>query len=153
ASADHERFAAFISAIEQSGAPLAAVWVYGRENDPWNISASNPRAYQLEMILDANARLHVGFFYGGRTNIFLAYYRSSKPPTNVAPAKALCLTNGITFKGIVDVLGPGWRPPSEGIGLVSWSFTGGRTLYVRLPHPPRNGSTPLTTNAFFWRTN
>jgi hypothetical protein len=96
---------------------------------------------------------NVTFYYGGSTNTFLAYYRSSKSPTHVAPAKSLCLTNGITFKGVVDVLGPGWRPPSEGIGLVCWPFTDGRTLCVRLPHHPRNGSTPLTTNAFIWHTN
>ncbi len=89
----------------------------------------------------------------GRSNIFLAYYLSSKPPTHLAPEKALCLTNGITFKDVVDVLGPGWRPFREGIGLVFWPFTNGRTVATRLPHYSPNGFHVLTTNSFLWFTN
>ena len=96
---------------------------------------------------------NVIFFRGGCTNTLLAYYAGSKSPMHVAPARASCLTNGVTFKGIVDALGPGWRPPGEGIGLVFWPFTDGRTLCVPLPHHPRNGSSPLTTNRFSWNTN
>jgi hypothetical protein len=93
------------------------------------------------------------FYFGGKTNTFLAYYKSTWSPNHVAPEKATCLTNGITFKGVVDVLGPGFRPPSEGIGFVSWPFSDGRTLSILIPHHPRNGSTPLKTNDFKWDTS
>jgi hypothetical protein len=90
------------------------------------------------------------FYSGGSTNTFLAYYKSTKPTIYVAPEKTTCLTNGISFNGIVDALGPGWRPTGNGIGLACWRFTDGRTLCVELPHHPRNGSSPLTTNMLRW---
>ncbi len=39
--------------------PLAALWVYdfsGQDAD-WNVTATNGRAYQLEAVAEANARL------------------------------------------------------------------------------------------------
>jgi hypothetical protein len=54
-----ERFAAILSAIEVSGAPLAALWVYdfGGQRESWNVTPSNARAWQLDAIAAANRRL------------------------------------------------------------------------------------------------
>lgn len=56
ARAEHE---AMIDAIEQSGVPLAAVWVYdfSHQNRDWNITATNQRAWALDLLEAANARL------------------------------------------------------------------------------------------------
>jgi hypothetical protein len=88
----------------------------------------------------------------GGTNTFLAYYRSFRPVKVLEPGRSTCLTNGITFKQIVDALGPGWRSPSEGIGLVSWTFNDGREVWVRLPHYGPHAAT-MTPAQFFWITN
>ncbi|MCX7047056.1 MAG: cellulase family glycosylhydrolase [Candidatus Sumerlaeota bacterium] len=53
-----KEFAAALAAIEQSKAPLAAVWVYDHgDKDAFNVTAQNPRSYQLKAIAEANARI------------------------------------------------------------------------------------------------
>jgi len=45
--------------VASQGVPLAALWVYdfsGQDAD-WNVTATNGRAYQLEAVAEANARL------------------------------------------------------------------------------------------------
>jgi hypothetical protein len=86
------------------------------------------------------------------TNIFLAYYKSFKPLKLLEPARSACLTNGITFKQIVDALGPGWRPPNEGIGRVRWTFDDGREVRVQLPRYGEQAST-MKPKQFLWYTN
>jgi len=90
--------------------------------------------------------------FAAGTNTFLAYYKSFKPLKIVEPSRSSCLTNGITFKQIVDVLGPGWMSPNEGIGLVSWTFDDGRELRIRLPHYGEGAST-MKPKQFLWSTN
>ncbi len=53
------RFAALLNAIEQDGVPFAALWDYGRSghNDSYNVTATNSRSYQLQMIKEANERI------------------------------------------------------------------------------------------------
>jgi len=53
-----KRFAELLGAVERSGAPLAALWVYdfARQTE-WNVTADNERAWQLEAIAQANRRL------------------------------------------------------------------------------------------------
>jgi hypothetical protein len=91
------------------------------------------------------------------TNSLLMYYRSSRPLTLIDASKVSDVTNGITFKQIIDDLGPGWRPPTEGIGLVSWTFNDGRKLDVQIPHftmvNGRGTRTPLVAAHFHWWTN
>jgi hypothetical protein len=113
-------------------------------------SLSRGREYIISLEEAKRFYPNPAFYYGGSTNTILAYYKCTRPAVYTAPEKAVCLTNGITFKGIVEMLGPGWRPPTDGIGLVCWRFTDGRTLCVHLPNHPRNGSSPLTTNMFKW---
>ena len=53
------RFAQVLTAIEQSGVPLAALWVYDfrGQGQRWNVTPSNSRSYQLTAIAEANQRL------------------------------------------------------------------------------------------------
>jgi hypothetical protein len=52
-----------LSVIEKQQVPLTALWVYdfpwqGQGHDPYcNVTASNARAYQLQAIAEANARI------------------------------------------------------------------------------------------------
>lgn len=52
-------FQKFLDAIEESQTPLAAVWVfdYKAQDADWNITPTNDRAYQLQAIIAANARI------------------------------------------------------------------------------------------------
>ena len=52
-------FRALLSAIEKAEVPLAALWGYDfpGQNDTWNVTATNDRAYQLQAIGEANARI------------------------------------------------------------------------------------------------
>jgi hypothetical protein len=52
-------FRALLAAIEKADVPLAALWVYDfkGQDSTWNVTATNPRAYQLEAIAEVNARL------------------------------------------------------------------------------------------------
>ena len=58
-AAVRDRFAAILSGIEDSGAPLAALWVYdfGGQRESWNVTSANSRAWQLDAIAAANRRL------------------------------------------------------------------------------------------------
>lgn len=53
-------FATFLTAIEQEKVPLAAVWVFDRAGDTFSITPTNDRAYQLQALTAANARLQAG---------------------------------------------------------------------------------------------
>lgn len=91
-------------------------------------------------------------FYGRySTNVFLAYYVYGKPLRILSPDRANCLTNGVSFKEIVDRLGPGWKSPGDGIGLARWVFTNRTFVEVRIPLV-KDTTKPLT-NAFHWHTN
>ena len=54
-----ERFARILAAVEKARVPLAAIWVYdfAHQDATWNVTPTNPRAYQLQAIADANRRL------------------------------------------------------------------------------------------------
>ncbi|MFW6163621.1 MAG: cellulase family glycosylhydrolase [Planctomycetota bacterium] len=54
------RFARILGAIERTGVPLAALWVYdfAHQEKTWNITPTNARAWQLEAVAAANRRLH-----------------------------------------------------------------------------------------------
>ncbi|NLC57963.1 MAG: glycoside hydrolase family 5 protein [Armatimonadetes bacterium] len=57
--AAERQFRELLATIEREGVPLAALWVYdfsGQDAD-WNVTATNGRAYQLEAVAEANARL------------------------------------------------------------------------------------------------
>jgi hypothetical protein len=53
------RFRQVLSAIEESGVSLAALWVYdfGGQGQSWNVTPTNTRSYQLTAIAEANQRL------------------------------------------------------------------------------------------------
>lgn len=59
--ATRKEFFALLEALERARVPLAALWVfdYARQTD-WSVTATNPRAYQLEAIAAANARIREG---------------------------------------------------------------------------------------------
>ena len=52
-------FGEFVALLEREGVPLAALWVYdfGGQDETWNVTATNARAYQLLAIAEANTRL------------------------------------------------------------------------------------------------
>ena len=52
-------FRSLLKAIEDSGVPLAALWVYdfSRQDTDFNVTKTNGRAYQLRAVSEANARL------------------------------------------------------------------------------------------------
>jgi hypothetical protein len=54
-----EQFAALLAAIEKARVPLAALWVYdfGGQDETFNVTAGNVRAYQLKAIAEANERI------------------------------------------------------------------------------------------------
>jgi len=55
-----KEFGQFVQIIEKAGVPMAAVWVYDRgAEDPFTITGSNDRAYQLKALGEANKRLGV----------------------------------------------------------------------------------------------
>jgi len=53
---EKKEFIKLLNAIVESGAPLAALWVYDRRisRDPCNVTFKNQRAYQLHLIEEAN---------------------------------------------------------------------------------------------------
>lgn len=51
-------FSKLLSAIESEGVPLAALWTFGGQQDDYSVSPDSARAYQLEALTEANARLH-----------------------------------------------------------------------------------------------
>jgi hypothetical protein len=55
------QFKASLDAVVRSGVPLAAFWVFDlpSQNDDWNVEFNNGRAYQLDLVTEAN-----GKFYG-----------------------------------------------------------------------------------------
>ncbi|MDQ2798315.1 MAG: hypothetical protein M3Y13_01580 [Armatimonadota bacterium] len=52
-------FHALLARIEREHVPLAALWVFDRSDadDPFNVSATNRRAYQLEALTEANDQI------------------------------------------------------------------------------------------------
>jgi hypothetical protein len=50
---------AMLEAIEKTGVPLAALWVFDfpHQEKDWNISTTNKRAYLLDLVVEANKRL------------------------------------------------------------------------------------------------
>ena len=54
-----EKFAAILAAIETNRVPLSALWVfdYASQAKDWNVTATNDRAWQLDAIQQANARM------------------------------------------------------------------------------------------------
>jgi hypothetical protein len=54
-------FQAILGAIQKANVPLAAVWVFDlpSQDDTFNVTPTNPRAYQLQMIGTANEQLHL----------------------------------------------------------------------------------------------
>jgi hypothetical protein len=54
-----EQFRTLLAAIEDAKVPLAALWVYDfdGQNRDWNITWTNKRSYQLQAIIEANARI------------------------------------------------------------------------------------------------
>jgi len=59
AGAVRERFARVLGAIERTGVPLAALWVYdfAHQDKTWNITPTNARSWQLEAVAAASRRL------------------------------------------------------------------------------------------------
>jgi hypothetical protein len=55
-----EEFRRMLRIIEESPIPLAAVWVFDRPVDEFNITADNERSYQLRELAQANARVQKG---------------------------------------------------------------------------------------------
>ena len=55
-------FAEMLAALEQEHVPLAAFWVFdlAQQNKDWNVTFSNDRAWMLDAIAQANARLMKG---------------------------------------------------------------------------------------------
>ncbi len=53
-----KEFAEALSAVEKTGVPLAALWVYDfpLQDGTWNVTATNNRAYQLKAIQETNQR-------------------------------------------------------------------------------------------------
>jgi hypothetical protein len=52
------QFSDLLSAIEEAQVPLAAVWVYDHgDEDTFTITATNERAWQLQALSEANARI------------------------------------------------------------------------------------------------
>ena len=58
---------------------------------------------------------------------------SSSAPSPLPVAKADLVKDGITLKSLAEALGPGWMRPDEGVGIIRWSFSDGRVLWV-WPH-------------------
>jgi hypothetical protein len=55
AAEQRSEFAALLAAVLDSGAPLAALWVYDYARQPeWNVTATNSRAWQLDAVAAAN---------------------------------------------------------------------------------------------------
>lgn len=53
------KFRRLLAAIEEHRIPLAALWVYDLKSQPeFNVTADNPRFWQLQAIAEANARLN-----------------------------------------------------------------------------------------------
>jgi len=52
-------FKEIVAAIEKNKVPLSAFWVYDHPNqdDEWNINFKNDRAYMIQMVTEANARM------------------------------------------------------------------------------------------------
>lgn len=56
---EKEEFLKLLSAIEKNKVPLSALWVYNfpGQDEVWNVSPGNRRAYQLDAISEANKRM------------------------------------------------------------------------------------------------
>lgn len=54
-----KEFTALLKVIEEERVPLAALWVYDfqGQDDTWNVTGQNERAYQLRAVSDANVRI------------------------------------------------------------------------------------------------
>jgi hypothetical protein len=51
-------FRTLLASVETNGVPLAALWVFDFGHQPqFNITATNARSWQLDAIVEANARL------------------------------------------------------------------------------------------------
>lgn len=59
-AADKQQLAEFLEEIVATCTPLSALWVYefSFQEGEWNVSFANDRAYQINMVADANKRLH-----------------------------------------------------------------------------------------------
>ena len=57
-AATRKSFAELVTLIERSNVPLAALWVYDHTSQKtWNVTETNARSYQLDLIVAANKRL------------------------------------------------------------------------------------------------
>jgi len=64
------------------------------------------------------------------TNSFEPYRMVQRRPAPLAAVKARGITNGITLGQVVAQLGPGWTLGYSGTGMIRWSFSDGRELFV-----------------------
>ncbi len=56
--ATRKRFAELVQALERSNVPLAALWVFDHTpQKTWNVTDTNTRSYQLDLIVAANKRM------------------------------------------------------------------------------------------------
>jgi len=105
--------------------PMSAGRVRGRAAQPQS-GAVAMRALFITLLFTARA-------FANDTNVFQPYQIVSF--TNVPPmieaSKAASITNGITLGQVVTNLGSGWMPRNESVGIIRWSFSDGRQLYVR----------------------
>ena len=58
------------------------------------------------------------------------YFCSWQQPAALLTNGLPLITNGITLGRIVQVLGVGWMPPNEGVGIITWFFDDGSQLKV-----------------------
>jgi hypothetical protein len=50
------------------------------------------------------------------------------PPREIDATKAALITEGMKFRTLVQILGPGWMTSREGVGVSRWTVTDGRQL-------------------------
>ena len=76
-------FADLLAAVEQSGAPLAALWVYdfAGQKEQWSVTPDNERAWQLDAIAEANGRMGGGHGAAGGTGTAGSATRAAPVPT------------------------------------------------------------------------
>jgi hypothetical protein len=109
-----------------------------------NVSATNIRH-------SIDPRLHALDI--GPTNGLLVFYKSRRPLTLIDSAAADSVTNGITLKQLIQNLGPGWKSPDDGIGLINWTFKDGRELEVLQPRFNETAAKIYTAGQMHWFTN
>ena len=52
-------FEEYLAAIDKQGVPLATFWVFGlqQQEEDWNVTFANDRAYMIELVAKLNRRL------------------------------------------------------------------------------------------------